>query len=130
MKYMLKARNPKTGKIERYEADIADAGEIPPILDLWKNGAGYEILSFGPAAKEGECATALGLAALGLSIIGAALDTTADYLGDANAGDDAGSRCANADGAMTLISVMAATLRETIEDVFEGARENGGAAHD
>jgi len=51
MKYLLKMRNPKSGRVEVYATEIDNADLIPLILDFWKNDAGYEILSFKPKAN-------------------------------------------------------------------------------
>jgi len=49
VKYLLKARNPQSGKIEAYEVELASPDEILMVLDFWGNGAGYEIISMNPA---------------------------------------------------------------------------------
>ena len=49
MEYKFTMRNPKSGNIERYRTDITEPGNIPLIIDFWKNDAGYEIISFETA---------------------------------------------------------------------------------
>ena len=48
MEYLLKVRNPKSGKIEIYSTSIKTQDDIPLVLDFWRNAAGYEIISFEP----------------------------------------------------------------------------------
>ena len=46
MLYYLSVRNPKTGRMEAYNARIKDIEDIALILDIWRHDAGYEIVSF------------------------------------------------------------------------------------
>jgi len=49
MKYVLKMRNPVSGGIEHYTVKIVNSATLPTIIDLWQNGAGYEIISITQA---------------------------------------------------------------------------------
>ena len=46
MKYLIKTRNPKTGKVEMYVTETKSPDEFQLFLDFWKNDAGYDIISF------------------------------------------------------------------------------------
>ncbi len=51
MKYIVKMRNPKNGKIEAYETEAADRKDLQPGLDFWEDNAGYEIISVEEKAE-------------------------------------------------------------------------------
>lgn len=45
MKYLVKMRNPKTGKVEAYSTEAENRADLQIGLDFWKCDAGYAILS-------------------------------------------------------------------------------------
>lgn len=45
MKYLLKMRNPKSGKIEAYTTEAGSREDLQSGIDFWRDDAGYEILS-------------------------------------------------------------------------------------
>ena len=44
MKYTIKMRNPKSGKVEVYTTEAADREDLQLGLNFWESDAGYEIL--------------------------------------------------------------------------------------
>jgi len=45
MKYLVKMRNPKSGKMEAYETEAKDREDLQLGLDFWEQAAGYTIVS-------------------------------------------------------------------------------------
>ena len=49
MKYILKIKNPVTGRIEAYSTEAEDEHTLQMGIDFWVNDAGYEFVSAEPA---------------------------------------------------------------------------------
>lgn len=51
MKYIVKMRNPKSGKIEVYTTETENREILQWSLDFWEQDAGYTIVSVEEAAE-------------------------------------------------------------------------------
>ena len=45
MKYLIKMRNPKSGKVEAYSTEAENRTDLQIGLDFWASDAGYAILT-------------------------------------------------------------------------------------